>query len=81
MPKMKKGNHSIITWEDRYYDGFELDYFDDRDVSLKTEIEEIDYTYIDDEVIWLKNEAHKKYYRLPHKPENSNKDITVNSNN
>lgn len=66
MVKQNKGNFSIITWEDRYYDGFDLDYFDDRDVSLNTEIEEVDYTYMDDEVMWIKNEAQKKYYREPH---------------
>ncbi|KZE65148.1 hypothetical protein AV545_04280 [Paenibacillus jamilae] len=71
MSKMNKGNHSIITWEDRYYDGFELDCFDHRDVSdwmLKGA--EDCYEYIekhDDELIWLKNEAQKKYYREPNK--------------
>ncbi|MGR6760411.1 hypothetical protein ACU1JV_01015 [Paenibacillus sp. T2-29] len=71
MVKRYKGNHSIITWEDQYYDGFELDYYDERDVSLDKDIEEIDYTYMDVEVIWLKNEAQKKYYRKPHEPEDS----------
>ncbi|MEK4427811.1 hypothetical protein MHB54_00980 [Paenibacillus sp. FSL M7-0802] len=68
MHKKNKGNHSIITWEDLYYDGYELDYYDERDISLERDIEEINYTYMDDEVIWLKNEAQKKYYREPYEP-------------
>lgn len=66
-----KGNHSIITWEDLYYDGYEVDVFDQRDVSdWMLEGTEDCYEYIekhDDEIIWLKNEAQKKYYREPNK--------------
>ncbi|MMZ61416.1 hypothetical protein D1872_235660 [compost metagenome] len=72
MAKRNKGNHSIITWEDRYYDGFDIDYYDERDVSLDKDIEEIDYTYMDVEVIWLKNEAAKKYPRGNKQPIHSN---------
>ncbi|WP_311078271.1 hypothetical protein [Paenibacillus polymyxa] len=72
MVKRNKGNHSIITWEDMYYDGFELDYYNERDVSLDTDTEEVDYTYMDDEVIWLKNEAQNKYYRKPYELEDNN---------
>ncbi|KAF6630515.1 hypothetical protein H6F38_13875 [Paenibacillus sp. EKM208P] len=71
MKKQNKGNHSIITWEDLYYDGYEVDVFDERDVSgWMLDGTEDCYEYIekhDDEVIWLKNEAQKKYYREPHK--------------
>ncbi|QNR65513.1 hypothetical protein IAQ67_16640 [Paenibacillus peoriae] len=77
MVKRYKGNHSIITWEDQYYDGFELDYYDERDVSLDKDIEEIDYTYMDVEVIWLKNEAQKKYYRKPFESESSKENRVV----
>ncbi|MDY8021243.1 hypothetical protein [Paenibacillus polymyxa] len=72
MVKRYKGNHSIITWEDQYYDGFELDHYDGRDVTLDKDIEEVDYTYMDDEVIWLKNEAAKKYPRGNKQPIHSN---------
>lgn len=64
MINRNKGNHSIITWEDKYYDGYEVSTFDEKMVSNwmreGTEdcvkyIEEI----VDSEYFWYKNIALK----------------------
>lgn len=61
---------SQLSWQDLYYDGY-VEYFDERNVSsYMTEglgdcIEYIENSFFDDEVLWLKNEAQKKYYREP----------------
>ncbi|MET3209927.1 UNVERIFIED_CONTAM: hypothetical protein ABIC26_002875 [Paenibacillus sp. PvR008] len=71
MEKRSKGNHSITTWEDLYYDGYKVDVFDERNVSdwmLEGTEDCIEYIEeYDDEVFWLKNEAQNKYYREPYK--------------
>lgn len=82
MVNRNKGNHSVITWEDRYFDG-EIDYYDERYVSLDWKNstsnlinyqEEMLDTY-DDDILWLKNEAQKKYYREPYKQEEIEKAV------
>jgi len=63
MINRNKGNHSIITWEDRYYDGFDVDYYDEKLVSrwmkegTKDCIEYLDT--VDNEVMWYKNNMNK----------------------
>ncbi|PYE51623.1 hypothetical protein HUB98_06275 [Paenibacillus barcinonensis] len=66
MRKGKQGNHSTITWEDRYYDGYgdDWDYYDERMVSeyMKQGIDDcIEYieVAVDQEVLWLKNNTHR----------------------
>ena len=64
MKKGQRGNHSIITQEDRYYDGYNVSYYDDEMVSdwMKEGTEDcIEYIehIIDSEVLWLKRNALK----------------------
>lgn len=74
--KHNKGNHSTITWEDRYYDGCNVDYCEEDFVSsemkLGTEecIKYIEDT-VDNETLWLKNKAQHQYYREPYKPKSN----------
>ncbi|PYY28339.1 hypothetical protein [Paenibacillus illinoisensis] len=82
MKNKHKGNHSIITREDQYYDGYELGCYDERYV--RTEMKAgtkdcIEYIedHIDDEVIWLKNHAQKEYYREPFNPKSE--EISIQS--
>jgi len=59
MKKGQQGNHSTNTWEDRYYDGYDVDHYDDKMVSswMKEGIEDcIEYMdVVDSEVLWYKN--------------------------
>ncbi|RPK31836.1 hypothetical protein EDO6_02463 [Paenibacillus xylanexedens] len=64
MINRNKGNHSINTWEDQYYDGYEVDTYDHRMVSDEIKqgtedcvkyIEEI----VDNEYFWYKNITRK----------------------
>lgn len=74
MTKSQKGNHSLTTTQDNYYDGLSSGCFDERFVSLEMRsgtkdcIQYIDEN-IDDEVLWLKrNVLNTKFYREPFKP-------------
>ena len=59
MKNIHKGNHSIITWEDQYYDGFDVDAYETKMVSdwmregTNDCIEYIDV--LDSEYFWYKN--------------------------
>ncbi|MFS0855165.1 hypothetical protein [Paenibacillus taichungensis] len=63
MKNIYKGNHSIITWEDRYYDGFEVDTYETKMVSdwmldgINDCVEYIDV--LDNEYFWYKRIANK----------------------
>ncbi|MFE6075757.1 hypothetical protein ACFVQB_14895 [Paenibacillus sp. NPDC057886] len=63
MKNIHKGNHSIITWEDRYYDGFEVDTYETKMVSdwMRDGTEDcIEYMgAVDSEVLWYKNIINK----------------------
>ncbi|WP_440110322.1 hypothetical protein [Paenibacillus sp. QZ-Y1] len=63
MKKGQQGNHAIITWEDRYYDGYDVDYYDERLVSdwMREGTEDcIEYMdVVDSEVLWVKNNMNK----------------------
>lgn len=75
MTKKNKGVFSIRTKQDNYYDGLE-DWYNEDLVSeefrveniLKEAYEQEKLDTYDDEILWLKNEAQKKYYREPYKP-------------
>ena len=66
---------STRTKQEKYYDGLE-DWYDERLVSkefteeyiLQEAYKQEKYNTYDDEILWLKNEAQKKYYRKPYKP-------------
>lgn len=63
MKNINKGNHSIITWEDRYYDGFDVDEYETKMVSdwmregTNDCIRYMDV--VDSEYFWYKNIANK----------------------
>lgn len=75
MKKQNKGLFSTRTKQEKYYDGTE-DWYDEDLVSEEFRVEYIlQEAYeqekcksYDDEILWLKNEAQKKYYREPYKP-------------
>ncbi|WP_063563030.1 hypothetical protein [Paenibacillus sp. O199] len=61
--KHNKGNHSTITWEDQYYDGFEVDTYETKMVSdwmrdgINDCVEYIDV--LDNEYFWYKSITNK----------------------
>lgn len=66
---------STRTKQEKYYDGLE-DWYDEGLVSkefteeyiLQEAYDQENYNTYDDEILWLKNEAQKIYYREPYKP-------------
>lgn len=75
MKKQNKELFSTRTKQEKYYDGTE-DWYDEGLVSEEFRVEYIlqeayeqeKYNTYDDEILWLKNEAQKKYYREPYRP-------------
>ncbi|WP_211749677.1 hypothetical protein [Paenibacillus sp. Marseille-Q4541] len=82
MTKRNAGTILHRTKQENYYDGFE-EWYDEELVSkefsgeyiLQEAYEQEKYDTYDDDVIWLKNEAQKKYYREPHKPVHSKVEV------
>lgn len=75
MTNKHKGMLSTRTKQEKYYDGTG-DWYNEDLVSEEFKVEYIlqesyeqeKYNTYDDEILWLKNEAQKKYYREPYKP-------------
>lgn len=67
-------NKHFRTFQELYYDG-EVDYCDERYVSPEMKqgiydcVEYIENESLNDDYLWYKQEAQKKYYREPYKPE------------
>ncbi|WP_068617012.1 hypothetical protein [Paenibacillus tuaregi] len=69
MAKGNQGNHSIVTWQDQYFDGQEEYICEQTYLNKKTDKTQKLMTKKENtQTLWLKYYAHQKHFREPFDP-------------